>query len=391
MRILIAEDDVTSRTILTVLLTKLGHQVVATSNGLEAWHVMNSPDAPKVAILDWMMPKMEGIEVCRRIRSATNKPYTYIMMQTAKTDKQDIETGFSIGVDDYLTKPINGELLKHKLLVAERIINYETKLAEFASKMETLAIERGKQLAHADRLATLGVLTSGVAHEINNPATFISGNAQTLEMLWPDILKRLSLVTDSESEDRRLQLIIAEFPQMISGIKTGVERISRIVSGLKSYSRETKIKKQPFSIVAAIDLALEICHNRLKHNIGITRKHPEQLPEINGDIQQVEQVLINLLVNASDAMEKSADKKLSITVEQQDNLLQVIISDSGPGIPPEALEKIFNPFFTTKSEQKGTGLGLSISKGIIEEHGGTLTAVNNPAGGAQFVVTLPII
>jgi len=76
MQILIAEDDVTSRTILTVLLTKLGHQVIATSNGLEAWQVMNSPDAPKVAIVDWMMPKMEGIEVCRRIRCATNKPYT---------------------------------------------------------------------------------------------------------------------------------------------------------------------------------------------------------------------------------------------------------------------------------------------------------------------------
>jgi len=183
MKILLAEDDRTTRLILAATLKKMGHEIILAENGTIAWELIQQPDAPKTVILDWVMPGLDGHEVCKRIRSLS-LPYRYIIMQTSKDSKEDIDSGFAVGVDDYLTKPLNPEALRHKLHVAERVLKYEYKLESYASQMESLAKERAKQLMHADRMATLGMLSAGVAHEINNPLTFISGNAQILEKAW---------------------------------------------------------------------------------------------------------------------------------------------------------------------------------------------------------------
>lgn len=383
MRILIAEDDITSRLMLAASLKKMGHQVVIAEDGLQAWEMAQQEDAPKIAILDWMMPKLDGIEVCKRIRTLPS-PYRYVIMQTSKSDKADIEEGYTIGADDYLTKPLDPMVLRHKINAAERVLNYEAKIETYAKEMENIAKERAKQLIHADRMATLGMLSAGVAHEINNPLTFISGNAQTIEKAWKMVNKHLS-TQDADVLDQ-FAFIMHEVPSMLSGVHNGVARISKIVSGLKRFARQEPLKKASFSISQAVTNSIEFCGSKLRKGIQVETKLTEST--VFGDMQQIEQVLINFIMNAADAMVNQRDAKLIIHTWHDPKWVHVSIQDNGPGLPEKLLTALINPFFTTKAE--GTGLGLSISHGIITEHGGLLRACNNADRGARFQFALPI-
>lgn len=385
MKILLAEDDRTTRLIIAATLKKLGHEVVLAENGTIAWELLQKPDAPKTVILDWMMPGLDGHEVCQRIRSAS-LPYRYILMQTSKDSKEDIEAGFAVGVDDYLVKPLDPEALRHKLHVAERVLQYENKLESYATQMENLAKERAKQLIHADRMATLGMLSAGVAHEINNPLTFISGNAQILDKAW----KGFSLFMEKQSPDVQGQFsyLKDDIPQILSGVQVGVGRISKIVSGLKRFAKQESVHQAPFVMSQAIHNSLELCHSKLRNLVHVSESIQESLPLAFGDQQQIEQVLINLIMNAADAMHRQASAHLHIQCISKEKQICVQIKDNGPGLPPKLLQSLVNPFFTTKDE--GTGLGLSISQSIIEEHGGTLRAFNNSDQGATFEFQIPI-
>ena len=393
MRILIAEDDPTSRALLSEVLGKFGHDVVETENGFQAWDAMQQADSPRVAILDWMMPGMDGLEVCRRIRRRGGDSYAYIIVLTAKGMRGDIEAGFEAGADDYLIKPLIIDDLKQRLRVAQRILTSEDRQAEarrqlaiLAAEMQQLAEERARQLVHADRLATLGTLSAGIAHEINNPATFIAGNAQTIERAWSVVAPHIV----NSGNDEQISMIVQEFPHMVKGIREGVSRISKIVDGLKTYSRQGAMNKQRFSVADAVDACLTLCHNLLKNRVKVVRRIPEDLPPAYGDIRQIEQVLTNLLTNAADALSGRADPCLCIEAGMSGKKIRLAVTDNGPGMKPESIARVFDPFFTTKEEGKGTGLGLPISKGIIEAHGGTMDAWNISEGGAQFSFTLPI-
>ena len=399
MRILIAEDDYASRLLLASILKNQGHDVIECADGLEAWNAFQHDLTIQAAILDWMMPEITGIELCRNIR-ATEGPYTYVIMLTAKGQTEDVQTGFDAGADDYLVKPLNAGLLKHRLHVAKRILTYESalyasreQLKRCASQMEQLAEERARQLTHADRMATLGTLAAGMAHEINNPATFISGNAQTMQQAWKAVSTLLEHPEIQALNDPQVAFILAEFPDMLHDIRKGVDRISNIVNGLRSYARQELPTKEPFNLLNIMQEALRICVSAIKYDIHIDCTVPEDFPEVVGSQQQIEQVLINLIVNAAHAIHRQSDADSGILWLQAriggDSAI-ISVADNGPGIPEQLLPRVFDPFFTTKDMQKGTGLGLSISQRIIEEHGSTLTVCNRPEGGAHFSFTLPL-
>jgi len=387
MKILIADDDPTTLMTLAETLKQMSHEVTVANNGLEAWALLQEPDSPRLVILDWMMPQMSGIEVCNKIRSMV-VPYRYVIMHTSKSNHWEIDAGYSGGVDDYLIKPINAEILYNKLHVAKRILAYEEKMCKYATEMESLAKDRAQQLIHADRMATLGMLSAGVAHEINNPLTFIAGNTQTLERAWNQVADTLQTQSQQQGQEDRWEFILDEVPKMLVGIHNGVNRISKIVSGLKRFARQDKIVKQSCSVVPIINESLEFCHSKLHVNIAVSSLVDPDLPKIFCDLQQIEQVLINLIMNAADAMKSTPKGRLTIHAMQVDAMICIAVQDNGPGLPSKLLNRLINPFYTTKAE--GTGLGLSISSGIIEEHGGRLTAHNNSGVGACFEFTLPI-
>ncbi len=277
-----------------------------------------------------------------------------------------------------------------------RIVNYEvtfkkqtTELYEYAEEMEHLAQQRAQQLIHADRMVTLGTMSAGIAHEINNPTSFISGNIQTIERGW-NILKETFEDTIQLQDNNQVNLIIDEFPNMIEGVKKGVERITTIVKGLKLYSRQENVSKQVVNLCDCIQDALQIC-GAITKIIPVHTHFAQKIINVNADHTQLSQVLVNLITNAKDALTTTDNPKIDIDITIHNKTITLQFRDNGPGIPDDVLEKLFNPFFTTKDKSKGTGLGLSISEGIINDHGGTISASSDAHTGACFTITLPLV
>lgn len=390
-RVLLADDDPTIRSILVRLLRQWGYEVVEAADGNVAWEILDSPTPPNIAILDWMMPGCDGPELCHRYHDGTRaRPFLYILLLTSKSDKEDVVRGLDSGADDYVTKPVASEELRSRLNVARRMVEYEATLKDFGTNMERLARERAAQLVHADRLSTLGTLAASIIHEINNPVGYISANAQMLEKYWEKLKPLVDAgLTTGVPPDPRAPMIIEDMPRLAHSIHSGALRIADIVDNLKRFIRkEPETGHVVVTINEALDNALTVCRPRIKHGIKLTLDLADPPARIRVLGQQLEQVFINLIVNAQEAMDGQPERHLRIATGIEAGRLVVSFENSGPWIPPAQLASIWNSFFTTKEE--GTGLGLAISQTIVKEHKGDITAENLPSGGVRFQVHLPV-
>ncbi|PYP33454.1 MAG: hypothetical protein DMD47_01325 [Gemmatimonadetes bacterium] len=230
-----------------------------------------------------------------------------------------------------------------------------------------------EQLIQSEKMSAIGQLVSGVAHELNNPLAGISAFAQLL------------LTEKRFPPDQRTaaEMIYAE-----------ARRASRIVQNLLTFARQHKPERTPTGVNQVLDDTLELRGYELRvRGIEVTRDYDEQIPETMADAHQLQQVFLNLVTNAEQAMEKSPreSQRLIVRTRRTGAVIRIEVEDTGPGIPPNLLERIFNPFFTTKPTGSGTGLGLSISLGIVREHEGRIWAENAPQGGARFIVEVPIV
>tara|TARA_B100000959_G_scaffold286282_1_gene364236 strand:- start:1764 stop:3635 length:1872 start_codon:yes stop_codon:yes gene_type:complete len=271
----------------------------------------------------------------------------------------------------------------------------EKELNKYASEMEQLAEERSKQLVHADRMATLGTLSAGIAHEVNNPVGFVSVNLQIFEKLWNKGIKACLEKANRENEDKNLSFALDEMPKMVKVMKEGTKRITNIVQSLGKFSRITRPVFETSDICEIIETAVKFCRLDLfmKHEVKIKLDLPNNIPNIKVSRQEMEQVLINIITNSGHAMKGIAGGKeliLKIAASHVSNNIIIEINDNGSGMDEKTLDKIFNPFFTTKDVGKGTGLGLSICRGIVEQHRGTITARSTLGEETTFTIILPI-
>jgi len=234
--------------------------------------------------------------------------------------------------------------------------------------------DKQEQLVQAGKLATLGELTTGVAHELNNPLNNIGlfmGNALDLIGLG---------VTDKEHIARELQNAMRQ-----------VRKATEIISHLRTFGRVAPVSREPVSMNQVIGRALSLMQEELRlREIEVELDVSARHAVVMGNPIQLEQVLINLLTNARDALVESPRKVIHIACEMRDGVVDLAFSDTGPGIPEGLERRIFDPFFTTKEVGRGTGLGLSITYGIIKEHGGTIAVANRPGEGAAFLIRLPL-
>ena len=234
--------------------------------------------------------------------------------------------------------------------------------------------DKQEQLVQAGKLATLGELTTGVAHELNNPLNNIGlfmGNALDLIGLG---------VTDKEHIARELQNAMRQ-----------VHKATEIISHLRTFGRVAPVSREPVSMNQVIGRALSLMQEELRlREIEVELDVSARHAVVMGNPIQLEQVLINLLTNARDALVESPRKVIHIACEVRDRVVDLAFSDTGPGIPEGLERRIFDPFFTTKEVGRGTGLGLSITYGIIKEHGGTIAVANRPGEGAAFLIRLPL-
>jgi two-component system NtrC family sensor kinase len=357
-------------------------------------------------VLDWHMPGLGGVDICRRL-SQRNAAYVHSILITNAIESERLVEALGAGASDFLTKPVVPDELEARLGVGRRVLHYHDQLAEkstmlqrYADDLEALAATRAKQLLHAERMATLGSLTAGVAHEINNPTTFISGNAQALSQFWPDIERvlRCQLGTLDAETRRRMDFVLEEVPRVIKSMHGGVKRISNIVKGLKAYSRQGAGSRQACDVNHCVESAIELCgHDLLARGVHAELRLAPDLPLVHADSQQIEQVLINLAVNGAQAMQAmlegdrgTPERVLVLSSTSDGHSVRICVDDVGPGILPELMERIWQPFFTTKPVGEGTGLGLSICRNIIKEHEGELTVENRTNGGARFTIALPL-
>lgn len=253
-----------------------------------------------------------------------------------------------------------------------------------------------QQLLQSQKMASLGQLVAGVAHELNNPISFVLGNAYAMSRYTERIKQYLDSVHAGASRDSLLKLreelridhILKDLAPLLDGAIEGAERTRDIVDGLKRFSATDRNENVNFNLAEIIERSVHWVTRATPVKFRVNLKLPNDLPVI-GSPGQMQQVIINLIQNAVDATDQQPEPNLEISAHAENGEIVVFFRDNGTGIANEALDKIFDPFYTTKPVGKGTGLGLSVSYGIIERHGGQLSASNQTQGGAEFVLRLP--
>src|SRR5579875_3604742 len=247
---------------------------------------------------------------------------------------------------------------------------------EAVQRREQELREKQEQLVQAGKLATLGELTTGVAHELNNPLNNIGlfiGNA--IDLIELNVV---------ESDPER---VLYELQNAMQQVRKATE----IISHLRTFGRAASVSYEPVSIGQVIQSALSLMQEQLRlREIDVQLHLPQEQLVVRGNAIQLEQVFINLLTNARDAVARMPRKAITITCTRQKNLREISFRDSGPGIPVGLEQRIFDPFFTTKEVGAGTGLGLSITYGIIKDHQGAISVENHPGEGAVFLIQLPL-
>ncbi|MFZ8199352.1 ATP-binding protein [Alteromonas portus] len=264
------------------------------------------------------------------------------------------------------------------------------------------------QLLQAEKMASVGQLAAGVAHEINNPVGFVSSNISTLSeyvATYQMIFSQIQVVLDEKDEPKRALALVElekmlgnqdmgfineDISDLLSDSREGLQRVAEIVKGLKLFSRVDSDQMQKHNINDCVRTTLAMVNNQLKY-ICTVETHLGRIPDVDMNVGKISQVITNLLINAGQAIEATnKNGKIIITTCTVGEFVELRVEDSGCGIPPSHLDKLFNPFFTTKPEGQGTGLGLSISFGIAQEHGGMLSATSREGDGSTFTLALPI-
>jgi signal transduction histidine kinase len=258
------------------------------------------------------------------------------------------------------------------------------------------------QLVQSEKMSSLGQMIAGIAHEVNNPIGFVHGNLEYAESYSQLLLKHIdlfhtqsttSIEIQNHAEAIDLPFLQTDLPKLLASMKMGTSRIQEIVLSLRNFSRLDGIDIKASDLHEGLDSTLLILNHRLKRlpqTPIVLKKNYGKLPLVNCFPGLLNQVFMNIIGNAIDALEPIDEAKITITSELVDNCAEITISDNGLGIPEALIEKLFDPFFTTKEISKGTGLGLSISHQIVvDRHQGTLICRSSPEGTA-FMIRIPI-
>ncbi|MEG4501704.1 response regulator [Microcoleus sp. F10-C6] len=432
--LLVVDDTPDNLRLLSTMLSDKGYKVRGVINGEMALKAARSTP-PDLILLDITMPQMNGYEVCQHLKADGRTSGIPVIFLSALDRVLDKVKAFAVGGVDYITKPFHLEEVLARVENQLTIQRLQKKLHEQNARLrESEAKEREKsqqlelalqqlqhtqaQLIQSEKMSSLGNVVAGVAHEINNPISFIKGNLCPVTEYTQDLLKLVQLYAEdfpnpTAAIQEQLEAIDFTFlrndlPKLIASMKIGADRIEEIVHSLRNFSRLDEAELKAVDIHEGLESTLMILQHRLKDEADQTIikvvKEYEALPKIECYAGQMNQVFMNVLTNAIDALqsEKSwandVDDSSSIpTITIGTKLLSncqvgIYITDNGPGITEDIQQRIFEPFFTTKEVGQGKGLGLSISYAIVvDEHGGQLRCLSLPDDrGATLEIEIPI-
>jgi signal transduction histidine kinase len=391
-RILVVDDADTIRALVATLLGP-DFDCLAVASAAEALERAAS-FAPEVIISDVLMPGMDGYELCRRCRADPALATVPFVLLTCVTDNDSRAHGLEAGADDYLFKPIRRRELVARvgsLLRLHRTLgDLEERTRELEDKNRTLA-EMQSSLVRAEKLATVGTLVAGVAHEMNNPLSYIKSGAFSVEESLGQIAAAVSEALAAAPEGRREALgaactgALEELRTIVGEMAQGANRLARIASDLRTFAEGESAPAEEVDVAAEVERAWRLA--RFKSDA-----QPELVLRADGACrihsvrQLLSQVLLNVLRNAMEAAGPSG--RVFVTLGSAGNGVVVEVRDTGAGILPEHQPRIFDPFFTTKPGQ-ATGLGLSVAYGIVRSLGGRIDVASLPGEGATFRIFLP--
>lgn len=401
-KLLIVDDEPINLQVLSNHLQLAKYQVEQAHDGVEALQMLCIKGPFDLVLLDIMMPKMSGYEVCKRIREQWSVSDLPVIFLTAKNQIEDMVQGFAVGANDHLTKPIS----KHELLLR---VKTHLQLLDINRSLEIQVNERTEQMVEAqkkadlsEKLAQLGGLMAGVAHEINNPTNFVHVSVQSLEH---DLAKCQQFIFDlaADADEEVLdsfRLQFAPLHEHISTIKDGTYRIKNIVRDLKTSTHFSDDEKKVVCITDMLSSTINLVSTNYKEFARIESRF-ECHPEITCYPAKLNQVFVNLLVNAFDAIKQKQRQEqykieghIVVACRKIDNdggaSLEISVRDNGIGIDEQTQARLFEAYFTTKAVGEGTGLGLSISSEIVQNHGGRLSVQSVVGEGSEFILHLPL-
>ncbi len=406
-RVLIVDDEESVRNVFSECLSPRYDCRTAESVNEALGYLAGSEFA--VVITDIIIPGISGIELLRKI--IENYPYTAVIMVSGVDRTQRALDAVRLGAFDYLIKPCDLDVLE---LTVERALERRTLLLnarQYKLDLEARNSElaRGKaelerlqaQIAHSEKMASLGQLAAGIAHELNNPVGFIYGNMDILNqctngltdllnyydkaVLPADVAAGASAIKEKIDYHASLE----DLTSIIGDCSDGARRIRDIVQNLRTFSRLDEAEFTKSDVHEGIDSTIRLLSRYYSaDNIRLVRDYGE-LPPVDAFSGQLNQVWMNLLVNAAQAVSAKGGEVRVVTRHSGESI-SVTVSDTGGGIAPERVNRIFDPFYTTKPVGEGTGLGLSITFGIVERHKGTIEVKSKPGAGTSFIVTIPV-
>jgi len=326
--------------------------------------------------------------------------------------------GLELGAEDYVTKPFHPRELMARVRALVRVRELQREINE-----QNLSLEAGNrelaaalnelqeaevQLVQAERFAAVGELAAGVAHEVNNPLNFARNSLAALRTYVDDLRGLLAMIGGFDSSDpARLRAQVEEFErkteelggadlssdlsELVGIVSAGLDRTARLVGDLRDFASPHRGNRTSVEVVAGLRSTLELFGHRLRElGLEVEWLVPEALPYVEGDPGALNQVFLNLLKNAAEAIEEGRGGKIRVSAHMDGQAVVIEIRDDGPGISEAVRERLFEPFFTTKAAGKGTGLGLAICQRIVGEHGGTISIESEPGEGTGVTVRLPV-
>ncbi|MDQ1636771.1 MAG: two-component system, NtrC family, sensor kinase [Pyrinomonadaceae bacterium] len=405
-RILIVDDEEGVRNLFADWLSENYECQTAASAEEALEYLAGQPCA--LVISDMMMPGRNGVELLREVTS--RYPETAFIMVSGVDRPQRVRDALRVGAFDYLIKPceLDGLTTSVERALERRALQRTARIYKTDLERQNIELANSKaelerlqaQLVQNEKMASLGQLAAGVAHELNNPAGFIYGNMdilagylKSLELLFEawDSIKvggEYSASLDAVETKINYTTLRRELSLILADCREGAARICDVVKNLRLFSRLDEAEFKSVDINEGISSTLRLLSQYYSAGSIVLEKHFGNLPLVDCYASQLNQVWMNLLVNAAQAVGDSG--QVTIETKLEGNQIVVVIADTGSGIPDEQISKIFDPFFTTKPVGVGTGLGLSTSYGIVEKHCGTISVRSKLDQGTTFTVQIPV-
>jgi len=417
-RILAVDDSSTYLHELLAVLRGEGYDVVPASSGEEGLEMLAAQQFDCI-LLDLVMPGIDGIETCRRIKSSQVLRDLPLIMLTAAEDRKAMIEALAVGADDFISKSSELEVLKARVRAQLRRKQFEDEHRGIREKLLRSQIEAGEaraarelaetraqlveelegkngeltkayhdlqsaqaQLVQSAKLASLGELVAGVAHEINNPLAFVISHLATVRRSVAKVDEKIQCALEPRDLGGWQRAI-----ERLGEMDGGLQRMRELVLKLRTFSRLDEGERKSVSVRESVESLLVILRHRLKDRIDVQMQFGE--PDwLECYPSLLTQAVMNLVANAIDAIEERGT--IVISTGAEGNAYRISVADTGSGIPDELRERILDPFFTTKPVGQGTGLGLSITYSIVRKHCGTLAFDREPSGGTKVTIRLPI-